>query len=318
MTEAATMFPIMPYSWQQEQWQQLQTLIENQRLPHALLLSGSRDIGKTQFARALAQLLLCEAPVLDKACGHCKQCYLLAAGSHPDLRLLEPEAEGKAIKVDDVRAVGDFVAKTAQQGGWKITIIQPAEAMNVNAANALLKNLEEPGKNTLIILVAHELERIPATVRSRCRILKFPRPESHRVRNWLQQVVGDGENIDQLLQFSDGRPLLALKLLQTDALSKRLDFETLVNEVAAGEKSALPAAAWCKTEDPLQVVEWFQHCVVGRIKAAENHGSTRLLFRFMDRLLVAKQRLQSRANPNELLLWEELLLDWQALFKAIA
>jgi len=313
--------PIMPYSWQQEHWQQLQQLIESERMPHALLLNGAADIGKTQFANALAQQLLCEVPALDNACGQCKQCLMVSAGTHPDLLRLEPEGAGKAIKIDDVRSLGNLVAKTSQQGGWKVAIIQPAEAMNINAANALLKNLEEPSDKTLLILVSHQTERIPATVRSRCRILKFPLPATSITEPWLQQVTGN-QNTQNLLELANNRPLLALRLLESDLLGKRQQFDELIERVARGDESPLKAAEWCKGEVSLEVIDWFQNNVNQRIRArtneqasgSKNNSLLRLLFRFTDRMLAAKQRLQSSANPNPQLLWEELLLDWQALF----
>ncbi|MCB1668999.1 MAG: DNA polymerase III subunit delta' [Pseudomonadales bacterium] len=308
--------PVLPYSWQQSQWQQLQKLIENERLPHALLLSGCSDIGKLRFARALAQQLLCEAPIHAGACGRCKQCALVMAGSHPDLIRLEPEGAGNAIKIAQIRTVGNFMAKTAQQGGWKVVLIEPAEAMNVSSANALLKNLEEPGDKTLLILVSHQLGRIPATVRSRCRILKFPLPSQDFVTSWLRQVVGDAEDISQLLQVSGGRPLKALRLVESDALTKRKEFESLLNDVASGTLSPIKAADWCRAEDSIETVEWLQFNVAERVRQKPATREGRLLFRFLDKLNVAKQRLQSSANPNPQLLWEELLLDWQALFAA--
>ena len=305
--------PELPYNWQHAQWQHIQKLVESKRTPHALMLSGSSDIGKLRFARALAQLLLCETPVADGACGRCKQCLLFASGSHPDLLLLEPEAEGRAIKVDQIRKVDDFVAKTSQQGGWKVVIIQPAEAMNINAANALLKNLEEPGERTLLILVSPVLEQIPATVRSRCQILKFPRPEYSKVSSWLEQVAGADEDINGLLQKANGRPLLALRFLQTGILTKQAEFEALVDQVARGETSSLKAANWCKAEDALQVIGWFQNYTGDLLKQGGEGSFQRLLYRFVDRLLVAKRLLQGPSNPNLQLLWEELLMDWQAL-----
>ena len=314
MTEV--ILPILPYSWQQQHWQQLQQLIEIERIPHALLLAGAADIGKTQFANAIAQQLLCETPAMDSACGHCKQCQLASAGTHPDLLKLKPEATGKAIKIDDVRRLGDFVAKTAQQGGWKVAIIQPAEAMNINAANALLKNLEEPGENTLLLLVSHQIERIPATVRSRCRIIKFPLPGRSTSSRWLQQVIGESGDAEQLLTLASNKPLLALKLLEDDALDKRHNFDQLLQSVATGEESPLKAADWCKGEQPLDVIDWLQSNVNQRIKHNKNPTFARLLFRFSDRMVAAKRRLQSTANPNLQLLWEELLLDWQAIFAA--
>src|SRR5262245_58890606 len=147
----------MTYSWHQGH---LDSLLERRdTLPHALLLRGPQGIGKLALAEALAAALLCERPRPDRqACGQCAGCGWAGQGSHPDFRRLEPEsyaesrepdagAEKKAsqqIQVDQVRALADFIAMTSHRGGRKVVLIHPAETLNASAANALLKNLEEP------------------------------------------------------------------------------------------------------------------------------------------------------------------------------
>lgn len=316
MTNQLPPAPTLSYPWQRGQWEQLEALIDSERMPHAILLSGVEHLGKLQFANALAQRLICEMPVAGHGCGECKQCRLVAAETHPDLIQLQPDEPGKAIRIDPVREVGEFVAKTAQQSGWKVVVIHPAEAMNANAANALLKSLEEPGANTLLILVCHELSRLPATIRSRCRIIKFPVPAEDMVRPWLSGIVGQQEDLDKLLGFSDGRPLLALKLLETDLLEQRLAFDELLNAVAERRISPLVAADQCQQPGSLVVLDWLQNRVSEYLRQPSPPVSARLLFRYLDRLVICKRRLQSTANPNQQLLWEELLMDWQLLFNA--
>ena len=139
----------LPLPWHEDAWASLNSSIDSGRLPHAVLISGDQGIGKLRLATALAQRLICSAEMVKYACGACKSCNLFTAGSHPDVTYLEPEEKGKAIKIDPVRKLCESLSKTAQQGGWKVAIIAPAEAMNINAANALLKNLEEPQGKTL-------------------------------------------------------------------------------------------------------------------------------------------------------------------------
>ena len=304
----------MHYPWQRGQWHQLELQIEQQRLPHALLLTGPRYIGKHQFALALAQRLLCYSPVGGYPCGQCKACHLVMSGSHPDLVKVEPEEPGKAIRIDLIRQLGDFVAKTSQQGGWKVTIIYPAESMNINASNALLKSLEEPGPNTLLLLVCHEPSRLSATIRSRCRAVAFPAPPISEVRTWLSQVSGKTEDLEQLLQYSDGYPLLALKLLETDLLERRQKFDDLMEDLAAQRVSALVAVESCLKNDSQMMVDWLYSNLAAKVKSGQMGVSQRLVFRYMDRLTQAKRQMQSTANPNLQLLWEELLLNWQQLF----
>lgn len=139
------------FPWQQALWQQLAGRTQH---AHAYLLHGPQGIGKRALAERLMALLLCQRPEGLQACGQCKSCLLLAAGSHPDNYVLEPEEADKPIKVDQVRDLVSFVVQTAQLGGRKVVLIEPVEAMNVNAANALLKSLEEPSGNTVLLLSA--------------------------------------------------------------------------------------------------------------------------------------------------------------------
>jgi DNA polymerase-3 subunit delta' len=319
MSEKITPATAMHYPWQASHWTQLVAQVEQQRIPHALILSGPKHIGKYQFALTLAQRMLCEAPVGGYPCGHCKQCHLVAANSHPDMLKILPEDEGKAIRVDTIRELGDFSSKTSQQGGWKVAVIYPAESMNLNASNALLKNLEEPGQNTLLLLVCHEPARLSATIRSRCRMVKFPVPSAIEARPWLSQVAGQHEDIDQMLDHSDGRPLLALKLLETDSLEQRRSFEEMLDDLAVRRSTPLLVAEKLMAiksldKDPVAAVDWLYRRVASDIRADHGEGSSRLMFRYLDRLVQAKKLLQSRANPNVQLIWEELLLNWQHLF----
>ena len=126
------------YPWQVALWQQL---VGRTQHAHAYLLHGAAGIGKRALAERLMAYLLCRQPTDVGACGQCKACYLLAAGTHPDNFILQPEEPEKPIKVDQVRELVSFVVQTAQLGGRKVVLVEPAEAMNLNAANALLKSL---------------------------------------------------------------------------------------------------------------------------------------------------------------------------------
>jgi DNA polymerase III subunit delta' len=141
------------YPWQAAERKRLVQQREADKMPHALLLSGARHLGKRDFALCMAGYLLCGTPVAGDPCGTCANCHLVAAGTHPDLRLIEPEGS-KLIKIEQIRELTDWVNQTAQRGGFKVALIHPAEQMNLNAANALLKSLEEPSAGTVIILVS--------------------------------------------------------------------------------------------------------------------------------------------------------------------
>ena len=177
------------------------------RLPHALLISGQEGIGKRVLAIQLAHSLLCEQPGADgQPCGQCAACGWLQAGTHPDLLWLLPEEAGKAIKVDQVRALTSELCMTSHAGRYKVAIIQPADAMNRNAANSLLKTLEEPTDNTLVVLLTALPGRLPATIRSRCQQLQVAVPDALSARQWLQDTGMEPGQAIGYLKLAHGAP----------------------------------------------------------------------------------------------------------------
>lgn len=309
--------PSRPYPWQLDAWAACDRDWRAGRLPHALLIHGSPDIGKRQFAQALAHRLLCAEPGADGACGRCKQCLLLAHGNHPDLTVVAPAEAGKMILVDSIRALADAATQTAQQGGWKVMLIDPAEAMNANSANALLKTLEEPSARTMLMLVSHQPALVLATVRSRCRQLRFPLPAPALVLPWLAARCGEVEPA-QLLRRANGRPLRALALANTGVLSQLTQFEQLLDAVANGDASALAAAERCHKDPAAPLLDGLEAHLHQRLRATALGGGTpeRRAFWFVDRLQDARRRLLASPNLNRQLLWEELLLDWRRLHEA--
>ena len=212
-----------------------------ERLPHALLVHGPEGIGKAEFARSLAQALLCEKPVNATACGACDGCRWFEQGNHPDFREVVPEideageepAEGEApraeakpdakkslvIKVDQVRALADFIALTTHRAGVRVLVIRPAEAMHPAAANALLKTLEEPPPATLIVLVSDRPARVLPTIRSRCRALALGLPPRDTALAWLR---AEGvEDPATALAVAGGAPLLARELAGPEEIALR-------------------------------------------------------------------------------------------------
>ncbi len=201
------------YAWQEQQWQKIVERRSQDSLPHALLLSGARGIGKLNFALALAELLLCEHTD-EQACGLCRSCKLINAGNHPDFFILQPEDGSKVIKIDQIRTVINAVATSSHQGKQQIVIIEPADAMNLSANNALLKTLEEPTGDVMFLLITAQASLLPATVRSRCQNIAFYTPKTSDAINWLQQ---QGQQAGSLLKLTNGAPLQALSLAQENA-----------------------------------------------------------------------------------------------------
>lgn len=199
--------------WLASSWEKLNEARRLERLPHALLISGAEGGGKRRLAERLAHVLLCEAEdVRGHACGHCAACHWLQAGSHPDLLEQVPEEAGKAIKVDEIRALTGHLVMTSHAGRYKVAIISPAEALNVNAANSLLKTLEEPTDNTILILLSAIPGRLPATIRSRCQQLQLPLPGTGEAHRWLESEGIEAGLARRWLKLARGAPLKALEL----------------------------------------------------------------------------------------------------------
>ena len=195
-------------------------------LPHALLVSGRTGIGKAAFAREFAKSLLCESPREGLACDACASCNWFEQGNHPDYREVLPEAaeegdddapaEGSkekkslVIKIGQVRALGDLVSLSTHRAGFRVIVIRPAEALQVAAANALLKTLEEPPPSTVIVLVSDRPARLLATIRSRCQAVTLRVPPRDVALAWLA-AEGAGEP-EVSLALAGGAPLLARDL----------------------------------------------------------------------------------------------------------
>ena len=229
----------MIYSWQKSQWRHL--MQRKAMLPHAILLRGGAGIGKDDFALHLAQALLCHQAGEESACGTCSSCLWFQEDAHPDFKCITPtdDSEDTAskkktkktqISVAQIRQLYAFLSlSTHQVQGKRIILISPAEALNLNAANALLKMLEEPPANTLFLLVTSQPQRLLATIISRCQVLNFSIPPKHDAIEWLrsQQV----SNPQTLLTYAGGAPLAALRIEGQLAVNQQL-----IQQLSKGRK----------------------------------------------------------------------------------
>lgn len=239
------------YPWHAGAWDRLWA---RPMLPHALLLTGVEGIGKRRFGRAVVDRLLCEAPGSAGACGQCASCRLLAADTHPDFRLVVPDGDGETdaddgdkkaatsrqIKIDQIRALEEFVYVGSYRGGARVALIDPAEAMNPAAANALLKILEEPPERVHFLLVASRYRLLLPTIRSRCRMLKLPRPAAADASAWLERQAPTVPA--ELLDLLGGTPLSVLREIERGhaaALAGLLDSLS-----APGDDPLALAARW--------------------------------------------------------------------------
>jgi len=259
----------------------------------------------------LARLLLCSAPVDGLNCGCCHGCELSAAGSHGDLRWLEPAEDSRVIKIDQVRSLIEFLNRTAGLGLRKVAVLAPAEAMNASAANALLKALEEPAPETYLILVCHRLHGVPATIRSRCRMLRLPAPDRAQALDWLEPLAGGRERSAQLLEVAGDRPLLALELKEGEAAARLAGLREALRGLVEGRLDVAPVAALVIQESGERQLEYLAAGLQRLVLDLAHRGSMdergRVAFGLLDEIQRLRRALGAGANPNRQLMIEAIL-----------
>lgn len=318
------------YPWHRTHLERIARLRANDKLPHALLFAGPENLGKRDFAMTIAAFMMCRSPHASGRCGACDNCHLFDAGTHPDFRLIAPQ-DSKLIKIEQIRDLIEWSGQTPQRGGARTVVIAPAEQMNVFSANALLKCLEEPGANTLIILVTDLPGRLLPTIRSRCQHFDFTVPARALALAWLaDKVKGEvqGADVEGLLSIAGGAPL-AVANDYTDAfLSRRRELTAAIASLVQGENPLVAARAlmgaspeedlaviysvfadalrvglsgdksFIKNKDIQDIVELICKYITGRA-----------LFTVVDAVARARQEARSSSNPNVQLLFESLAVD---------
>lgn len=333
--------------WQGESWRQLQQLRE--RLPHALLFYGAAGTGKTQFVEAFAKSLLCESPTPEAhACGVCASCNWFSQSNHPDYRRVRPEvlddetaedeageekktakaskAPSKDIKIDQIRALADFMNVSTHRSGLRVVMLYPAEALNTAAANALLKTLEEPPPGTMFLLLSNRLDRLLPTILSRCRKFALTAPGHDEALGWLkQQGVKDA---DAWLAEQGGAPLAALEAAQGEGRDA-LD-ELLRHLAQPGVDGALRAADKLQKTPAADLVGWVQRWLYDLL-SLKSAGVVRYYPRYGKELGRLAERVDALAVSKALrgmgdrraiadhplsakLFIEEMLIDYVRLF----
>jgi DNA polymerase-3 subunit delta' len=321
--------------WLDNTWLRLNQIRISGRLPHALLVVGVEGIGKRTLAGRLAASLLCDEPAADgQSCGRCPACGWLQAGTHPDLLQVLPAEEGKAIRVDQIRALCSELAMTSHAGRHKVAIIHPADAMNANAANSLLKTLEEPTDRTLLMLLSALPGKLPATIRSRCQQIRLVLPSPAGAQRWLESRGVAAETATQCIQMAGGAPLKALELARSDLFELRSQRLDELSRVFAGRLDPVRLAGdWASTHEVETLqwwLQWLRQLVAWRLAATapaeaqvaqklQNVAETvdsRQMCQMVDGVAGALDSIGTGLNRQ--LILEDLLIGWAAAASAIS
>jgi DNA polymerase-3 subunit delta' len=303
----------MLYPWQSQQWHIFSQQYQQQRLPHAVLLTGDDGLGQLALANNMVAAVLCEKAPTESPCGHCHNCQLFSAGNHPDHSFVAPDEVGKQIKIEQIRDLKQKQTLTANVAKWKTAIIAPAENMNISASNSLLKLLEEPQGNTLLILISAKVQQLPITIMSRCQKIAFSRPTAEQATAWLgEQGEYQQQDIERALLLANGAPLAALELLSSHSLDyleqAAKDFSALLKGTA---NPVLLAQQWQQYDLNL-VLHYLQIRIKQRlITRLEQNG-----LGFQDRnwmlhdcIINTLKLLSSSYNLNKVLLIEQFMVS---------
>ncbi len=184
-------------SWHAGLWARVGRAIADNRVAHGLLICGAPGVGKRAFAQRVVRALVCRDRRADgEACGVCPPCRQYAVGTHPDIARLVPDEPGRAIKVEQVRALSHALHLTSQYATGRIGWIDPAEALSTSAANSLLKTLEEPPAGCHIVLVSDRVSALAATLRSRCQLWRVSPAAADVGAAWMTDNGIDTTGLD--------------------------------------------------------------------------------------------------------------------------
>jgi DNA polymerase-3 subunit delta' len=308
------------YYWKQPAWQRFLTTKRQQKIAHAVTLCGVSGLGKHELSLHMAKAVLCLTPNDDGSqCNHCHSCQLFEAGNHPDHLVIEPEEVGKQIKIEQIRQLKEKQQLTPTISRWKTVIINPADMMNVNANNSLLKLLEEPEENTFMMLVTAKFERLPITVRSRCQQIHLKTPNMDETIKWLTE---HGKQIDtdpffeQYYSLANGAPLAIAELVESDAVTQ---FQQINNDLETLFKQRVNpieiAVNWLNFDLPLLMQQCYQvvHSkLTERFKSQQNNADGLSLpqdWKIVDCIVETTKLISSQNNLNKQLLLERFLVE---------
>ena len=317
------------YPWQTQPLETLLAQVGTGKLPHAILITGAEGIGKLNFALAFVQRIFCKQAMGTSPCGTCDACHMFNVATHPDIKRIAPPEGKQAILVDQIRELIEYVSLTPHSAPKKVAVIEQAELLNVNAANSLLKTLEEPPASSMLILVTHRPDRLLPTILSRCQTMLFATPDENQAREWLSSKIENQDDISALLALSGGAPLKALSYSENSMLEKRNKLFSEMEDLSIGKKNPIEIAkSWFKNDLDLAVnclTSWVTDMV--RLKASESMDNisnpdlkvsllklvkTAELKNLLDYYQsLGKVNQLKKSNINSQMILEDLLVEWK-------
>jgi DNA polymerase-3 subunit delta' len=318
---------ISDYPWHQNSWDKIVSARDKNHLPHALLISGMDGTGKVDFAKKLVTSLLCTAPINNQACQNCRSCKTYHSGANPDYMQIELLEGKQQISVDQIRKLTEFISYTRSFEAYRVILLHPVERMNNNAANSLLKSLEEPASNTVIILVAKNLSGILPTIKSRCQLLALPSPNNDQALAWINQQ-STSNNPQEILDMANGQPLTAINISDEDIQSRGALATDLLSICTEQKVVTEVAKTWEKFDHETLLnwqISWVQNFIKNNTLANKETISnqdtlTSKLTELSDTLSstsqwslyqqLIKQKQYIHTSVNSLLFVETMLLLW--------
>ncbi len=253
--------------WLSDSQQRIRTAFDAGRLPHSLLLLSAPGLGAEQLSNWITALALCESPG-QRPCDACASCRLLRSDSHPDVHAVRLGEDAQQIKIDQVRALIESLTLKSYRGGYKLGVIEGAESLNANGANAFLKTLEEPSSDTMLIMIARSNHRLPATIASRCLRLSLRPPSTETAIEWLKANSSATQSWTAALALAGGAPLLAMQLDAEGLSAIDADMRQSIGELAEGAVDiTLLAERWVRSDPEVRII-WLENWITQRVQAS--------------------------------------------------
>lgn len=309
------------YPWLTDIWCEWQASLESDRFSNAALLTAEEGLGVEQLVERFSEAAMC-SNYASEACGFCHSCQLMKSHNHPDYHLVKPEKEGKTITVEQIRQCNRLAQESSQLSGRRLFVIEPAEAMNDSAANALLKTLEEPSSSCMFLLVSHKAHQLLPTITSRCQHWHVVTPSSELLAQWLNEQVTS--TIPAFAAHINGNaPLKTQAFVEQGQIEKYQQVEEQLLEVAQLRGDSVKLAKELATS-PSEYLQWIWYLLTDAQKihfgvqmpyftpgsnALSANLCYQLLYTQTANLSLLLEQLREHTGLNS----ELLILDW--LFK---